>query len=140
MPYRRKEGESSVLGNLVATRRAELQKSQEEISLRAGMSQEWVGMLERGRIKEPRMGALKGLAGALDMDVEELVIAAGMARSRESARKLIPEEIEDPELAASFLSLQKLSRERLQQARAMIEGLSRLDDDEFQNGRRTHRG
>lgn len=131
-----KETGRTVLGNLVAARRAELGLTQEEVSEKAGMSQEWCSMLERGRIVQPRISALMGLQKVLDIPVEELVVAAGYSRTRAGAAKLIPEEIEDPELAASFLSLQKLSRERLQQARTMIDVLARMDDDEFQAGGR----
>lgn len=83
---------------------------------------------------------MRGWSRAWTIPIEELVIAAGYARSKHGARKIVPEEIEDPELAATFLSLQKLSRNRLLQARTMIEVLSSMDDDELQNERKHRRG
>lgn len=86
--------------------------------------------VERGRIEQPGLDGLQGLSRALGIPIEDLVIAAGYARTRESARKIVPEEIKDPELATAFVSLQKLSRERLRQARIMIDVLSRMDDED----------
>jgi transcriptional regulator with XRE-family HTH domain len=125
--------ERTAFSELVQRRRQALGMSQEEVSERVEMSQEWASMVERGRIKQPRISTLKKLAPVLGVSIEELVIAVGYATSRRGAESVVQEKMRDPVLEASFLALSELSPKRLAQVRELIAAMQYLDKKEYGN-------
>lgn len=67
------------LGQLVRSQRQRLGLSQEELARRAGLSVRTLRDIERDRVATPRQRALRGLAGALGIAMEDLV-PGGAAR------------------------------------------------------------
>lgn len=125
------------LRDLVARRRRELGLTQEELSERAGMSQEWASKVERGEIQSPRRSALRRLADALQVPAEDVIIAAGYAEKPSTARILLEQvEGEDAEDVLAtwlpvLLRLKKQDRDHmLRTARLLLRGylLSESDD------------
>lgn len=77
------------LGELVKTRRKDLNMTQEELADKVGMSQRWVSNLETGGVKRSRIDTLQQLSVALSLPLDDLVIAAGMAESVSAARRVV---------------------------------------------------
>lgn len=115
------------LGDLVMHRRRELGLTQQELSQRAGMSQEWVSTLERGRIHQPRVTALRALARELRLPADELVVAVGVTQSRQVARSIVMDDDSSPELVSAVEGLHRLSPQNLRHARYMIDALISLE-------------
>lgn len=120
-------------GTLVKERREAKGLSQEEVADRVGMSQEWTSMVERGRVHQPRIAVLKRLAPVLGVDIEDLVIAVGYATTKTGADRVIPDDIDDPLLEASFLALSELPPHRIKETLKFIEHMKVLSDSEYEN-------
>ena len=123
-----KDPRPTAFSRLVKNRRTALGLSQEEVSDRIGLSQEWTSMVERGAIRQPRIATLQKLAPVLRVPIEDLIIAVGYATTREGADRVTPDEIDDPKLQASFLALAELNPKRLDDVMAFIETMKRLDE------------
>jgi transcriptional regulator with XRE-family HTH domain len=63
------------LGLAVAQRRAELNLSQEAISLRSDLHQRWISNIETGK-RNPSYTSLRRLAAGLDLTTSELIALA----------------------------------------------------------------
>lgn len=111
------------LGRLVYDRRREMGLTQEEVSVRVGMSQEWTSMLERGRIKQPRVSALQRLAKVLELPTEQVILASGMASTRGAAQALTPEDIDHPDLVLLVERMRRLSPEALRYLVPIVDGM-----------------
>ncbi len=61
------------IGDRIRTMRKAVGLSQEEVARRAGLSLKGMAYIERGRIEDPHISSLRGIAHALGMPVEELV-------------------------------------------------------------------
>jgi transcriptional regulator with XRE-family HTH domain len=81
--------QEDVLADLVRETRKLRGLSQIELADAVGMSQRWVSDIERGHTKNPRREHLHALAAALKMDVEELYIAANLARNKAHAQAIL---------------------------------------------------
>lgn len=79
---------SITLADMLRKRRAELGKTQEEMAEALDMTQEWVAAVENGRIQQPRPTTLRRLADVLDVPLEDIVIAARLARSLSGAQRV----------------------------------------------------
>ncbi len=77
------------LGELVKARRNQMNLTQDDLAERVGMSQRWVSNLETGDVKRSRVDTLHKLSVTLDIPLDQLVIAAGLADSEESARRVV---------------------------------------------------
>ena len=62
-----------MFGQMVADKRRELGKSQQELADAAGITRVYVSEIERGRVSNPSVDMLFALAGALDTDAAELL-------------------------------------------------------------------
>jgi transcriptional regulator with XRE-family HTH domain len=71
--------------------------SQVVLAEMVGMSQRWISDIERGVTVQPRLEALRRLADVLNLDVADLVLAAGLASSKEGARRLTESIPADPD-------------------------------------------
>jgi transcriptional regulator with XRE-family HTH domain len=77
------------LGELVKARRNQMNLTQDALAERVGKSQRWVSNLETGDVKRSRVDTLHKLSVALEIPLDRLVIAAGLADSEESARRFV---------------------------------------------------
>lgn len=82
---------SSDIRDLVRHARDEAGLTQEELAEQVGMSQRWVSALERGEVVQPRLPTLHRLAGALRLDLTDLIIAAKLASTKAEARRIAQE-------------------------------------------------
>ena len=62
--------------------------SQEEFGDRMGRSQEWVSKVLSGEIQTPRNTTLRRLAEVIDEDLAELYVAANLAKTKDSAKRI----------------------------------------------------
>lgn len=133
------------LGDIISARRIELGFSQEQVAERVNMSQEWVTKVERGRIKRPRIPSLIAIADTLNLNADDLVVAAGYVRSSSSAAELVENarrEMEaeaqrlSPHLRASFFKVQELSPERQERVASLIDIFWEEDQAELQQMKR----
>ncbi|HWY18449.1 MAG TPA: helix-turn-helix transcriptional regulator [Solirubrobacteraceae bacterium] len=72
------------LGEAVATRRQELDLTQEQLSLRAELHQRWISNVETGK-RNPSYASLRRLATGLDLTASELLARAERIETGESA-------------------------------------------------------
>lgn len=119
--------EPTAVGALIAYYRNKAGLTQAELSEKVGMSQEWTSQVERGRIRRPRVDVLMRISKVLDAPLDQLVTATGYGSAAGVLGRVIPEEIEDPDVARAFIGLRNLSSERLRQVQAVIDGLTCLD-------------
>ncbi|HWV22750.1 MAG TPA: helix-turn-helix transcriptional regulator [Thermomicrobiales bacterium] len=110
------------LARRVRTRREDMGLTQVEVSQAVGMSQEWTSMLERGRIRQPRISALQKLADVLDIPVEEMLMLAGMSKTVTDARAMTSEAV------ALVDRLSSLSSESIRKLDSIAEGLQLMEE------------
>lgn len=127
--------ERRALGDLVRTGRLRLGLTQAEFGRKIGLAQRSVSKIEQGETEQPRLAVLMQLARVLEIPLSEVTRAAGQSAGNVNVEDFFGEEDIPPELQASFLSLRKLSPDRMRQAQEMLEVLVAMDDDEFQRRR-----
>lgn len=112
--------EATKLGDVIRNRRLELGLTQKELEQRAGLHQEWVSMVERGRVKHPRTTHLQRLADALDMDARDLVVAASYTKSRQAAEQLLIDDTLPEMVVEAMQAMRGLSAQAQVQFRNLI--------------------
>ncbi len=73
---------------MVRDSRGERGMTQHDLAERVGRSQEWVGKVELGEIKTPGADAVRRLSDVLGIDVADIYIAMGRARTKADARRV----------------------------------------------------
>lgn len=119
--------EQTAVGALIAYYRNQAGLTQAELSEKVAMSQEWTSQVERGKIRRPRVDVLMRISKVLNAPLEELVAAVGYGSAANVLAKVKPDEIEDPDIARAFVSLQNLSSERLRALQVVIDGFVCLE-------------
>lgn len=76
------------LRDMVRQAREEAGLTQEQVSAAVGKSSRWCSAVETGEITSPRVPTLRRLADVLRLDVDDLIIAANLARTKAAARRL----------------------------------------------------
>jgi transcriptional regulator with XRE-family HTH domain len=101
------------LRDLVRQARIQAGMTQQELAEAVGMSQRWVSNIETGDIEESRTATLHKLAAVLPVTVEDLIIAAKLAKTRAGARRVARSESpsDDDPIRAKLLDM--LRRVRL---------------------------
>ena len=123
-----KDLEPTAVGALIAYYRQQKGYTQAELSEKVGMSQEWTSQVERGKIKRPRVDVLMRISKVLDAPLDQLVQATGYGKAAGVLGRVMPEEIEDPDIARAFVALRGLPVERLRQLQAVIDGFVCLEN------------
>lgn len=127
-----------LLKDLVRQARNDQGLTQQELAEKLGMSQRWVSSIETGEIEESKLSTLRKLAAELPLHLEDLVIAARLARTASDARRVlesVPED--DPATWPSEAELRTKARQlikglewqKLSEAVTALEGLSKLPVD-----------
>ncbi len=80
--------DGATVGELIRAARLDKGWTQEELSDRLGMSQEWASKVETGGIAAPRAATLGRVAKLLGIDLADLVLSANLATSRASAERV----------------------------------------------------
>jgi transcriptional regulator with XRE-family HTH domain len=111
----------TILGNLVGELRRGASMTQEDVADAMGMSQEWVSQLERGVVKVPPVATLARLADVLGGNVEDFVIAAGMARNESGARRVVEAAVPPRRPAAEDRPADRSAKDELWE---MVEGMT----------------
>lgn len=71
------EEQLEALGDFIRAQRKAARMSLRDLAAKAGVSNPYISQIERG-LHEPSMRVLRGISGALNMPVDELLIKAGL--------------------------------------------------------------
>ena len=79
------------VGDYIRIERLKRNWIQEDLGNRVGVSQKTISDIETGENEAGNLDLLRKLARELDLDLENLVIAARLAKNREGAKRVIAE-------------------------------------------------